>query len=56
LAVSWRSLHNEELHNLYAPPNVTEVIKSGRVRWAGHTALMGTMRNAYKVLVITRKT
>jgi hypothetical protein len=32
----WRRLHNEELHNLYTSPNVIRVIKSGRMRWAGH--------------------
>jgi hypothetical protein len=35
----WRKLHNEELHNLYSSPN--RMIKSRRVRWAGHIALMG---------------
>jgi hypothetical protein len=34
----WRKLHNEELHNLYSSPNVISVIKSRRMRWAGHVA------------------
>jgi hypothetical protein len=38
---SWRKLHNDELHNLYSSPNIVRVIKSWRMRWAGHVALMG---------------
>jgi hypothetical protein len=45
-----RTLHNEELHNLYASPNVVRMIKI-RVRWAYHLARTGEMRNAYKILV-----
>jgi hypothetical protein len=37
----WRRLHNEEIHNLYASPNIIRVIKSRRMRWAGHVAHMG---------------
>jgi hypothetical protein len=47
----WRKLHNEELHNLYSSPNITRMIKSRRMRWAGHVARMGETRNAYKILV-----
>jgi hypothetical protein len=36
-----RKLHNEELHNLYSSPSIIRVIKSGRMRWAGHVARMG---------------
>jgi hypothetical protein len=36
----WRKLHNEELHKLYSLPG-TIIIKSRRMRWAGHVALMG---------------
>jgi hypothetical protein len=36
-----RKLHNEELHNLYSSPNIIRMIKSRRMRWAGHVALMG---------------
>jgi hypothetical protein len=38
---SWRKLHNDELHNLYSSPNIVRVIKSRRMRWAGHVARMG---------------
>ena len=37
----WRKLHNEELNNLYSSPNIVRVIKSRRMRWLGHVALMG---------------
>jgi hypothetical protein len=46
----WRTLHNEELHNLYASP-VVMMMKSRRMRCAGHVARMGEMRNAYSILV-----
>jgi hypothetical protein len=47
----WRGLHNEELRNSYASPNIISVIKSRRMRWAGHVARMGETRKAYKSLV-----
>jgi hypothetical protein len=47
----WRKLHNEELHNLYSSPSIIRVIKSRRMRWAGHAARMGERRNAYRILV-----
>jgi hypothetical protein len=49
----WRRLHNEELHNLYASPNIIRAIKSRRMRWARHVAHVGKMRNTstYNVLV-----
>ena len=47
----WRRLHNEELNDLYASPNIVRVIKSRRMRWAGHVARMGEERWAYRVLV-----
>jgi hypothetical protein len=36
----WTKLHNEELHNLYPSPNIIRMIKSRRIRWAGHVARM----------------
>jgi hypothetical protein len=48
---SWRKLHNDELHDLYPSPNIVRVIKSRRMRWAGHVARMGEGRGAYRVLV-----
>jgi hypothetical protein len=41
-----RKLHNEELHKLYSSPNIIRMIKSRRMRWAGHVARMGETRNA----------
>jgi hypothetical protein len=43
-------MHNEELHNLCVSPNITRVIKSRRMRWAGHTACMEEVRNDTKSL------
>jgi hypothetical protein len=47
----WRRLHNEELNNLYSSPNIVRVIKSRRMRWAGHVTRMGEERGVYRVLV-----
>jgi hypothetical protein len=47
----WRRLHNAELNDLYFSPNIVRVIKSRRMRWAGHVACMGEERGAYRVLV-----
>jgi hypothetical protein len=47
----WRKLHNEELHNLYSSPNIIRMIKSRRMRWAGHVARMEAPRTAYRILV-----
>jgi hypothetical protein len=40
-AGSWRKFHNDELHSLYFSPNIVRVVKSRRMRWAGHVAPMG---------------
>jgi hypothetical protein len=47
----WRTLHNEELHNLYSSPSIIRTIKSRRMRWAGHVTRMGKKRNVYRLLV-----
>jgi hypothetical protein len=44
VAGGWRRLHNEELHNMYASPNIVRVVKSRRLRCAGYVARMGEMR------------
>jgi hypothetical protein len=46
----WRRLHNEELHNLYASPNIIRAIKS-RTKWAGHVVSMGDVKITYKIFV-----
>jgi hypothetical protein len=51
LTGDWRRLHMEELKDLYSSPNIIRVIKSRRMRWAGHVAQMGEGRCAYKILV-----
>ena len=47
----WRKLHNEELNDLYSLPNIVRVVKSRRMRWAGHVARMGEDRGVHRVLV-----
>ena len=51
VTVEWRRFHNEELNDLYSSSNIVRVIKSRRMRWAGHGARMGEERGAYRVLV-----
>jgi hypothetical protein len=51
VAGGWRRLHNEELHNLYASPNIIRVIKLRKEKWAEHVARIGEMRNAYNISV-----
>ena len=46
----WRRLHNEELHCLYRSLNIVRVIKSKRLRWAGHVTRMEEGRSAFKIL------
>jgi len=47
----WRRLHNEELNDLFSSPNIVRMIKSRRMRWAGHVARMSEIRGVYRVLV-----
>jgi hypothetical protein len=47
----WRKLHNEELSDRYSLPNIVRVLKSRRMRLAGHVARMGQGRGVYRVLV-----
>jgi hypothetical protein len=47
----WRQLHNEELHDLYSSPSIIRIIKSRKMRWAGHVARMGEKRNVFRLLV-----
>jgi hypothetical protein len=46
----WRRLHNEELNDLYSSPHIIWVIKSRRMKWAGHVARMGEKKGAYRIL------
>ena len=47
----WRKLHNEELNDLFSSPNIVRVVKSRRMRWAGHVACMGEDGGVHRVLV-----
>jgi hypothetical protein len=47
----WRELYNEERKDLYCSSSIIRVIKSRRMRWAGHVALVGKKRGVYRVLV-----
>ena len=46
----WRRLHTEKLHSLYRSPNIVRVIRSRRLRWAGHVGKMEEGRSAFKIL------
>jgi hypothetical protein len=46
-----RKLHNEELHNLYSSPNAIRMIKSKRMGWAEHVALVRMEMNVYRILM-----
>jgi hypothetical protein len=46
-----RKLHKEELRDLYSSPSIIRIIKSRRMRWAGHVARMVEKRNTYRLLV-----
>ena len=47
----WRKLHNEELRDLYSLPNIVRVVKSTRMRWAGHVVRIGEGRGVYRFVV-----
>jgi hypothetical protein len=51
VTAEWRKLDNEELHDLYSSPSIIRIIKTRRMRWAGHVARMWEKRNAYRLLV-----
>jgi hypothetical protein len=51
LTGEWRKLHNKELHDLYSSPSLIRIIKSRRMRLAGHVARMGEKRSTYRLLV-----
>jgi hypothetical protein len=46
-----KKLHNEDPHNLYSLSSIITMMKSRKMRWAGHVAQMGEKRNAYRILV-----
>jgi hypothetical protein len=46
----WRKLHNEELCDLYSSPSIIRIIKSRRMRWAGHVARMGGEKERVQVI------
>ena len=48
----WRRLHNEELHSLDRSPNIVRIIKSRKLRWAGHVAIMEEGSIAFKILKV----
>jgi len=47
----WRKLHNGERRDLYSLPNIVQVVKSRRMKWAGHVARKGEGRGVHRVLV-----
>jgi hypothetical protein len=47
----WRKLSNEEFHNLYSSPSIIRIIKTRRMRWAGHLAQVWENRNACRILL-----
>jgi hypothetical protein len=47
----WRRLYKEKLYDIYVSPNIIRMIKSRRMRWAGHVARVGDRRCAYRILV-----
>jgi len=55
ICTKWSRLHNEELNDLYSSTNIVRVIKSRRMRWAGHVARVGEKRVVYGVLLEKRE-
>jgi hypothetical protein len=55
IRAEWRRLHNRELCALYSSPGTIRVIKSRRLRWAGHVARMGESGGGYRALVGKRE-
>jgi hypothetical protein len=51
VTAEWRKLHNDKLRDLYSSLSIIRIIKSRRMRWAGHIARMGQKRNSYRLLV-----
>jgi hypothetical protein len=51
VSLEWRRLYNEELNDLYSSPDIIWVIKSRRMRWAGHVARMGERTVAHRILM-----
>jgi hypothetical protein len=51
VTAEWRKLRNEELNDLHSPSSIVRLIKSRRMRWAGHVARMGEREGLYRVLV-----
>jgi hypothetical protein len=47
----WRKLHKEDLRNLYSSPSLVGIMKSRRMKWAGHEARMGAKRNVCRLSV-----
>jgi hypothetical protein len=51
VAVGWRKLYNEELHDLYSSPSIIRIIMSRRMRWAGHVARIEREMSVYRSLL-----
>jgi hypothetical protein len=51
VAGDWRKLYNKELHDLYSLPSIIRIMKSRKMRWAGHVPRMEEKRHAYRLLV-----
>jgi hypothetical protein len=47
----WRKLHNEEFHDLYSSSSMIRIMKSRRMRWAGHVEQMEAKRNTYRLSI-----